>query len=266
MQAFSSELTDDTFDIDSMSITEGRFHKLETRVNEIGENVAKIQGAGSVAQKSPDAGLITILSIVGFAVIAYWGWIGAEVVHHGKQIDAIIIQLDPATPLRDISQLKQEQFAKALPTLKQITERPFPSQPLPQPILRDVAQKLLRVDERSPDYWPTVLQFIQFASAGLSLDVPPPGPPNFVIAKNIGNISFAPISHLRVKLDGGDLVNTRFEHSRIIFTENPVHMKDVVFIDCVFEMPISATPNRYLQDASRMLLASELNSTKIPAL
>ena len=43
-------------------------------------------------------------------------------------------------------------------------------------------------------------------------------------------------------------------------------MRSVLFTDCVFELPISATPNQYLQQASRVLLASDLKSAKISGL
>jgi hypothetical protein len=138
-------------------------------------------------------------------------------------------------------------------------------------ILKDVQQKLLKVDQNSPDYWPTVLRFIQLASYSLSADVPPPGrPPTVKVSGNIGfGIVIPKVSHAVVLLDGGYLGGdglTQFDHSRIIFTEQPVHMMNVLFTDCVFEMPISATPNRYLQDAGRVLLTSDLKSAKIPAL
>jgi hypothetical protein len=58
-------------DAQDMAVTESRFNKLETRVNDIGENVAKLHGANSVPQKPPNLALITLLSILGVGVIAY---------------------------------------------------------------------------------------------------------------------------------------------------------------------------------------------------
>jgi hypothetical protein len=190
------------------------------------------------------------------------------VVDHGEKLKAILAQLNPGKALEDISQLDEKRFAKALPQLQEITERPFPVPPPSPPTIREVARKLLSIDERSPGYWPTVLRFIQFASAGLSPDVPAHGPPTSSFTNNVGFglAGMINISHEVVLLGGGDLSATHFDHSRIIFTEHPVHMRNVTFTDCVFEMPISAAPNQYLKNASRALLTADLNSVQIPSL
>jgi hypothetical protein len=72
-----------------------------------------------------------------------------------------------------------------------------------------------------------------------------------------------PIKGKVVLLDGGELVNTRFENSRIIFTQDPVHLKNVTFVDCVFEMPITDTPSEPLKRESQQLLASDLRSVSL---
>jgi hypothetical protein len=141
-------------------------------------------------------------------------------------------------------------------------------------VLQGVAQKLLKLSGNSPDYWPTVLKFIQFASAGLSPDVPPHVPPpgtrpGLTIKNSIlppGTVKWPPISHQVILLDGGEISDMQVDHSRIIFTEQPVKMTNVTFVDCVFEMPPTAAPNPYLQNASRQLLASDLNSAVIKGL
>lgn len=183
-----------------------------------------------------------------------------------ENIEAILRELrasqSPAPVLKELSGLAPQQFAKSLSALRRVGEQPVTAvNPTPAE-LHELAQKLLNTPETTPDYWPTVLQFIQFASAGLSPDVPPPGPPNVIISHNKG-LGFGPFSHSIVLLDGGELVNTRFEHSRIIFTNDPVQMKNVVFVDCIFVLPVSNKPNPYLQRAARTLLASTLNSAVI---
>lgn len=172
----------------------------------------------------------------------------------------------PKKVLQEIALLDSKQFVKSLPALRKVAEQP-PVEVAPNAaLLREVAQKLRSIDESSQDYWPTVLQFIQFASAGLSPDVPPPGEPNVLASNNKGDFSLGTISHPRIELDGGDVANTRFDHSRIKFTENLVRMRNVVFTDCVFEMPISANPSPYLREASRVLLASDLRSATMSGL
>jgi hypothetical protein len=236
------------------------FNSLERRVGDIGEAVARLEGANSATKESKYSPfLITLFSFLGFAVISYWTWIGAQVVHQGKQIDAIILNLDPSKALQNISQLNQNDFAKALSALQRITATRS-EKPIPQPIIQAVAQRLQSLNESSPEYWPTVLQFIHFASSGASPDVPPPGAPNWLISNNSGDVSPGTVSNRRVLLDGGDLVDTHFDHCRIFFTEHPVHMRNVVFTDSVFEMPVSATPSQYIKDAGRLLLASDLKS------
>jgi hypothetical protein len=59
----------------------------------------------------------------------------------------------------------------------------------------------------------------------------------------------------------------RFENSRIIFTENPVRMRGVEFLNCVFELP-DAPANPYIRKTAQELLASNLTAisptTEIP--
>jgi hypothetical protein len=173
----------------------------------------------------------------------------------------------PKKILQELATLAPKQFTKNLPALRKVAEQPPAGVAPSAALLREVAQKLRSTDESSQDYWPTVLQFIQFASAGLSPDVPPPGPPTVTIANNHGfGEILPPILHQVVLLDGGDLGPAHFYNSRIKFTEHAVRMKDVIFTDCVFEMPISASPNEYLRNATRVLLASDLKSATISGL
>jgi hypothetical protein len=272
VQVLSPEIFE-LISFDTMAVTEKRFNNLEKRLNEIAESVAAVHGANSVVQKSstPNALLITLLSIVGVAIISYWGWIGTQVVAQGKRIDVIVAELHPDNALLDISRLDDTRFIKAFPILQKLSEQPFPA-PGPTPVtLQTIAAKLGKIDSKSTEYWPTVLRFIRFASAGLSPDVPPPGPPTTIVVGNEGfGLVMPKVSHEVVLLDGGYLGDdsgvTQFDHSRIIFTDHPVRMRNVLFTDCVFDMPLSATPNQYLKDASRMLLASDLKFAKISGL
>ena len=155
--------------------------------------------------------------------------------------------------------LDKKQFASALPALRKVTEQPVAKVSPTPSVIEDVSLKLRDVNENTQDYWPTVLQFIQFASAGLSLDVPPPGDPNLLVSYSRG-MRFGTVSRKIVLLDGSDIVDTRFEHCRIIFTKNPTPLRNVVFVDSVFEFPISDHPVPYIQKAARVLLASDLKS------
>src|SRR5450755_4474827 len=63
-----------------------------------------------------------------------------------------------------------------LPNLRRITAQPVPTEAIPQLALRNVATKLSSTDNKVPGYWPTVFQFIQFATENISPNVPPAFP------------------------------------------------------------------------------------------
>lgn len=166
----------------------------------------------------------------------------------------------PGTALNEIRNLDEETFAKSLPALNIVTQKPIQEVRPDDSTLQAISQKLYDTDQSTPDYWQAVLQFINFAGSRPIQGVPPTGSPNFVFKDS--SVS-QPLNFVRqiILLDGGDLSSVRFDHCRIILTENPVRMRNVEFIDCVFEVPATASPNEYLKRATRELLASNL--TKI---
>jgi len=199
-----------------------------------------------------------------------WNGLTEFRVHINDRLDSIEKQLlvlraseSPDKVFRELNSLSQNRFAQSLPALQRVVEHPFTEVKPPPAAINSMAKKLLQTDENSPDYWPTVLQFITFASAGLSPDVPPSGPPTTIIGRNRGPIHFGTISQQVVLLDGGELFDVHFSHSRIILTENPVKFYNVRFDDCVFEMPAVYRPNEFLQNTSRTLLASGFKSAII---
>jgi hypothetical protein len=170
-----------------------------------------------------------------------------------------LIDFQKQISLKDIARQDQESFPKSLPVLRNLAENPPSDQFKPDPsTLREIAEKLQRTDESSPDYWPTVLQFLKFASAIVApTNVPPPGP-SFMFSGVT-----APRSQIRgrvVILDGGDFRDSVFLTCRVIFTENSVNLKGVHFINCVFELPVTDSPSPFLKQASQTLLASDLLS------
>lgn len=187
-------------------------------------------------------------------------------------IEAQLLELrasgSPKSVLKQINELDQQTFSKALPALRKVTEQPSAEVDATQPTLQDIAEKLRRTDEASPDYWPTVLQFLEFASALISPNAPPHGEPNaFLHGVSLHGqyaMSFPP--HAVILFDGGEVENYTFRDCRIIFTEKTVRLKNVSFINCAFEMPITNTPTPYLKSASQLLLASHLNLVKAQSL
>jgi len=66
-----------------------------------------------------------------------------------------------------------------------------------------------------------------------------------------------------VLLDEGEVYGTTFENCRIIFTGNPVTIRQSIFINCIFQMPVVGSPNEFLKEAAKQGLASDLSSVKI---
>jgi hypothetical protein len=233
----------------------------------------KREGRGKLTGFIKDwGGLGGAVAVIIF-ILVQWNVLTEFRVHTNDRLDSIEKQLlilraseSPDSVFRELNSFSLNRFAQSLPALQRVVEHPFTEVKAPQSAIKSMAQKLLQTDEHSPDYWPTVLQFIQFASAGLSPDVPPRSAGREQVINNHGDFSLGTVSGKVVLLDGGDLVNTHFYNSRIIFTQNPVHMRNVAFSDCVFELPVVAIPNQYLQNTSRELLASDIKSATLSGL
>ena len=212
-------------------------------------------------------------AITAVALFALLQWNGYTVfrTHTEDRLDTIEAELRrsaatlaPAKVLNEIKSLDQKTFAKNLPALRQVIDQPVSEVAPPPATLQAVAGKLRLVNERTEDYWPTALRFIEFATSGLSPDVPPPGPPNLILS----DVMMDPrnpnvFTQRRVLLDQGSFRGLRFENCRIIFSMNAVHLQNVLFVNCVFEFPKVETLNAYLMQAGRELLKQnqDLNST-----
>ena len=212
---------------------------------------------------------VAIILALGTACVTLGIYVASDMKENGlfrgrtetrlDHIEATLLELrasqSPKSVLKDLSTLDQNQFAKSLPALRKVSEQPV-SQVAPAPeILHDVTLKLQHVDPNTPEYWQTVLQFIQFASNGLASNAPPPGSPV--------NATLTDVSGLRLSakgvyvLRGGVIANMRFEDSRIVFTSNPVQLRNVTFVNCAFDFPDVNIPSPYLENAGRQLLASD---------
>ena len=182
------------------------------------------------------------------------------------QLQLLRASQSPSKTLKEISTLDKQTFSASLPALRKIIEEPVAKIKPDQETLKLIVLRLRQTSETSPDYWPTVLQFIQFASSGLSPDVPSPGKPTYQIARNVGIVKMHHMFHEIILLDGGELRDSDFHNCRIIFTIHPVQMFNVTFINCIFEMPTVSAPNEYLQKAARILLASDFTEAFVPSL
>lgn len=166
--------------------------------------------------------------------------------------------------LRRVSQLPAGEFASALPELKTLTASHVSPGTLNRETIQAVAQKLGQIPETSAEYWPTVLQFIRFASAGVVLaGVPPPDAFPFISSSVSINLTRDRFKNVKLVLNGGTLTRDIFYRCRVVFTNTPVKMYNVKFIDCVFEMPIDSNPSPYIKHASQQLIASDSQSVTI---
>jgi hypothetical protein len=175
---------------------------------------------------------------------------------------------EPAKVLREIAGLGVKETIPNLPALRKVVERPV-SEVDPQPsTLQKVAGNLRLVNEGTPEYWPTVLRFIQFASTSMSPGAPPMGSQASVFSGLHGApVTMNGTTGQTVLLSDIDLLkDSSFIRCRIIFTEKPVRMQNVTFVDCVFEMPTTEIPSPYLKHAGKLLLASNLEKVLIESL
>jgi hypothetical protein len=173
----------------------------------------------------------------------------------------------PDKVLHEINGLDQKAFAKSLPILRVVSEQSATEAKPSQPLLGGIADKLSKTSPSTPEYWPTVLQFLQFASAGLApANVPPPGTPPILKTSSGGIYANNRFEGVTVVLNGGTIEGNVFDHCRVIFTDTPVKMTHITFINSAFEFPVSSAPSLYIQEASKLLLASDLKTASIPAL
>jgi hypothetical protein len=213
--------------------------------------------------------------------VSQWGNYTEFRTHTGDRLDVIGTRLDkidagilelrafqsPNAVLHEINGMDQPKFIAALPALQTAVQKPIPGNTASQPLLGGIAEKLLKTNPSAPNYWPTVLQFLQFASAGLApANVPPPGTPPILRTSSGNWYANNTFSGVTVVLDGGMLIGNHFDHCRVIFTDTPVKMTNVVFANSVFEFPVSSIPSPYIQRAGKLFLASDLRTTSIPNL
>lgn len=172
----------------------------------------------------------------------------------------------PKKVFQELGALPPKQLAQALPALRTIAEQRISAVDPPKNTLLEIASRLQKVDETSPDYWPATLRFIQFASSAISPSAPPSGPPTMVLERVSSNIPLrklfpSPIMEKVVFLSGVEISGGTFENCRIVFGLEPSKMKDIVFINCVFDFPSGlTTPPSHLQIAAKEILNGKISN------
>jgi hypothetical protein len=148
-----------------------RIKGLETQAGNIRERLAKIEGRLDTPSKSPNTILITVLSIVGVGIIWYLGWIGVQVVDHGKKLTAIVGMLAPQTILGSLSSAvsatptdAKNQLAQAATAIRQLQKAKVR---LPESAASEAASdvnKLIDTHQDLPETWSVVGDFITYRS------------------------------------------------------------------------------------------------------
>jgi hypothetical protein len=184
-----------------------------------------------------------------------------------KPLMTVFETRSPRATFQTLASLDPNQLEASLPILRLVSEQPV-SKVAPSSVeLQSIAYKLSEVNPNSQNYWPTVLAFIQFASAHFGDKAPPPGTPvtvhlghNSIIGNAIG------LGPSVIEIDGDDIEDATFTDSRIIFTGKPAILKNVRFINCAFEFRNITRPSPYSKAAASQLLAAGIQSVSIASL
>jgi hypothetical protein len=171
--------------------------------------------------------------------------------------------------LSDLRDADKATFAKSLPDLRKVSEQ-SPSEVMASVTELDaIRNRLSQTPPTAPEYWPTVMQFLRFASASASA----PSLPARLSRLTLRNIKFGgtptglPLNRIAgadLVLDGGDLFDAVIANSRVTFTNNAVNLRNVTFVNCVFVFPVSDTPpEQHKQATQQLLAASDLRSVSM---
>jgi len=177
------------------------------------------------------------------------------------------LRSSPSAALTELSRLDQRDFPAYVPALRKVIESPTGQANLNTDVLQKIRVHLLVTNNATPEYWPTTLEFIGFASSQLA----PPDLPPSNLTLYVDNLVFHGVFPSAPKgttiiLNSGEIENHTFEDYRIVFTVNPVRMKNVRFINCLITIPVTDDPTPYLKEAAQALLASNLSSVTIRSL
>jgi hypothetical protein len=173
----------------------------------------------------------------------------------------------PSKVLGEIGALSPPVLAKNLPALERVMEQPAGGISVSHTTLQRIAQQLGKVDENTPNYWPTVGRYVNFASPKLAThEVPPAGPP-WEMSMHGENNTLA-----NYQFDGkafyfeGSFTfkNVRFSNSRIVLGPNTViQFQGVSFVNCAFDFPPQDQPTPTIKNMLRALLANGAGSATI---
>ncbi len=176
-----------------------------------------------------------------------------------SQLRTLNASQNPGKVLKEIASLGPKQFAQNLPALRKVSEQPLADVSPAPDTLKRVAYQLKSVDETTEEYWPTVLKFIEFASAGLAPNAPPYNGKDGMYLTDVSGPGIK-LPARSVFILGGRIANMTFVESRIVFTDKPVTFQNVTFVNCAFQFPTTDRPSPNLEMAGRALLDSDFKT------
>jgi hypothetical protein len=192
-KSFLLDCESDLSDIETMAVTEKRVHDVESELGRLAQRIAKLEGhkeGSAVPQKSSNAALITVLSVLGIAVIWYWGWIGVQVVEHGKKLAELSVLLVPQKLIQTAANpTSKEAISAAKQILATATQQGVQ---IPPDVLARAGQKFINASRDNPDAWNASLAFLDYRTL-LNADLAPQPPSPKTVQPNtkVGAYSFA---------------------------------------------------------------------------
>jgi hypothetical protein len=262
MQFLSPEIED----IETMGYRDD-LHDLGSRIDRIGDRLNKLPTPPTVSRWTKASPIIAVCALL-FAGFVFWTNHSASdlksivKIEVGDQLKEPLRQLgESASDVRAIKEyltlggfhaflsLPKSESEKELPQLRKSLELASNAHvSVPPETIQQVRLRLADIKSASPDYWPTVVRFLQFATAGFSPNAPPTGGVPLTIAQLTAS---GTVSGQTIELeDGIRLDNITFANCRIIFTDNPVEFHNVRFVGSAIEFKTSGEITPYIQKAS----------------
>ena len=173
-----------------MATQEERIKGVETHVGNIRERLGNIEGlldgiTRVRTDRSPNAALITLLSILGVAVITYWGWVGVEVVSQGKQISQILGTLSPEIIKEASSRPDDPQSAKQVEqAVKRAMSQGYRVDPN---VIADAGLKFADAGTRTAAAWQAATDLLNYRSF---LNTGPTPQPQLVPVEKMRNYKY----------------------------------------------------------------------------
>lgn len=259
-----------------MATQDERIKGVETQIGNVRERLGRIEGhlEAHAQTRSPHPALITLLSILGVAVIGFWAWVGTRVVDHGEKIAQILTILSPEVLKHAALNSDNPRSAKQV---EEVVQRSMKQGERIDPkIVSETGLRFVEAANKAPDAWRATGALLDYSSF---LNVSRPNPqPITPFQRNVAHFTWftaeqpwgktyalgdstAPnaaevhpldkpdentglyhrpmfflITEARLKLDGMFMKNVIIENSQVDYYGGPVDLENVYFVNCKFQV------------------------------